>query len=109
METIFLNKESSKTNESYKFVVSLQQRLDLKNSDKFIALQNLYVYYKQKTMRQQYKNIKLKIVAPTWTNDFELPDGSYSVSVIQDYIEYIRKTRNINRDSWHLYLHEQSQ
>lgn len=60
-------------------------------------------------MRQQYKNIKLKIVAPTWTNDFELPDGSYSVSVIQDYIEYIRKTRNINRDSWHLYLHEQSQ
>ena len=46
METIFLNKESSKTNESYKFVVSLQQRLDLKNSDKFIALQNLYVYYK---------------------------------------------------------------
>ena len=32
---------------------------------------------------------KLKIIAPTWNDKFELPDGSYSVSVIQDYIEYI--------------------
>ena len=36
------------------------------------------------------KNNKLKIIAPTW-NKFELPDGSYSVSDIQDYIEHIIK------------------
>ena len=34
----------------------------------------------------KYKN-KLKIVAPTWNDDFELLDGSYSVSDIQDYIK----------------------
>ena len=30
-------------------------------------------------------------MAPTWNDEFELPDGSYSVSDIQDYIEYIIK------------------
>ena len=42
-------------------------------------------------IRKQYKNNKLKTIAPTWNDKFELPDGSYSVSDIQDYIEYIIK------------------
>ena len=37
------------------------------------------------------KNSKLKISAPTWNEEFELPDGSYSISHIQDYFEYIFK------------------
>ena len=32
-----------------------------------------------------YKNIKFKISAPAWNKEFEWPDGSYSVSDIQDY------------------------
>ena len=40
-------------------------------------------------MRQQYKNNNIKIIAPTWNDEFELPDVLYSVSDIQDYIEYI--------------------
>ena len=44
-------------------------------------------------IRKQYKNNKLKIIAPTWNDEFQLPDGSYSVSHIQDYIEYIIKKR----------------
>ena len=40
-------------------------------------------------MRQQYKHNKLTIMALTWNDDFELPDGSYSVSDIQDYTEHI--------------------
>ena len=31
------------------------------------------------------------MIAPTWNDKFELSDGSYSVSDIQDYIEYIIK------------------
>ena len=38
METIFMNTESSKTNEPLKFVLNLSQRLDLKSSNKHIAL-----------------------------------------------------------------------
>ena len=44
-----------------------------------------------KIIRQQYKNNKLKIIAPTFDDEFELPGGSYSVSDIQGYIEYIMK------------------
>ena len=31
------------------------------------------------------------MIAPTWNDEFKLPDGSYSVSDIQDYIKYIIK------------------
>ena len=44
-----------------------------------------------RNIRKQYKNNKLNIAAPTWNDEFELPDSSYSVSDIQDCTEYIIK------------------
>ena len=38
-----------------------------------------------------YNNNKFKISAPAWSEEFELPDGSHSISHIQDYFEYILK------------------
>ena len=40
-----MNTENSKTNEPYKFVLNLSQRLDFKNSDKHVTLQNLSIYF----------------------------------------------------------------
>ena len=37
-------------------------------------------------------------MAPTWNQEFKLPDGSYSVSDIQDYLEYILKKHGENMD-----------
>ena len=91
METIFMNTENSKTNEPHKFVLNLSQRLDLRSSNKLVAFQNLPIYYTWKNIIKQYKNNKLKMIAPTWNDEFELPERSYSVSDIQDYIEYIIK------------------
>ena len=31
----------------------------------------------------EYKNSKFKISAPMWNDKFELPDGSYSVSMLR--------------------------
>ena len=45
----------------------------------------------EKNIRKHYKNNKLKIIAPTWNYELESTDGCYSVSDIQDYIEYINK------------------
>ena len=81
MTTIFMNTDNNKTNELHKFVLNLSQ-----SSDKHVAFQNLSIYYTRKNIRKQYKN-KFKIIAPTWNDEFELPDGSYSISDIQDYIE----------------------
>ena len=91
METILMNTENSKTNEPHKFALNLSQRLDLRSTDKHIALQNLSVHYTWKNIRKQYKNNKVKIIPPTWNDEFELPDGSHSVSDIQEYTEYIIK------------------
>ena len=91
MEMIFRNTENSKTNEPHEFALNVSLRLDLRNLNKQVALQNISVYYNRKNNRQRYKSNKLKRLPPTWNGEFELPDGSYSVLGIQDYIEYIIK------------------
>ena len=83
--------ENSKTSQPHKFALHLSQRLELRISDKHDALQNLSIYCTWKNLRKQYKNNKLKMIAPTWNDKFELSDGSYFVSDIQDYIEFIIK------------------
>ena len=74
METIFMNMENSKTNEPHKFFLNFPERLDLKSSHKHVTLQNLPIRYTWKSTRKQYKNNKLKIITPTWNDEFELPD-----------------------------------
>ena len=37
------------------------------------------------------KNNKFKISASPWNEEFELPDGSYSILDIQQYFKYILK------------------
>ena len=53
--------------------------------------QILVFFIHGKMQKKSYKNNKFKISAPTWNGEFELPDGSYSISDIQDYFEYILK------------------
>ena len=41
---------------------------------------NLSIYYTWKNIKSAYNNNKFKIFAPTWNDQFDLSDGSYSVS-----------------------------
>ena len=86
---ILMNAEYSKTNKSYQFVRNLPQRIHLRISNNYVALQDFSISYTWENIRKQYKNNKLKIIAPICDEEFELPDGSYSVSDIQDSVEYI--------------------
>ena len=81
-----MNTENSKTNEPHKFVLNLSQRLGLRNSNKHVALQNSSTYYTWKNIKKQCKNNKLKIIARTLDDEFELPDGSNSMPDIPEYI-----------------------
>ena len=93
METIFMNTKNSKTNEPNRFKYDLIDKLDLKNPNKNTALGSLSIYYTWKNVKSTYNNNnnKFKISAPTWNETFDLPDGSYNIPKIQDYIEYIIK------------------
>ena len=85
-----MNTENSKTNESHRFRLDLTDKLNLKNPNKNMALANLSIYYTWKNIKSEYKN-KFKISAPTWNDTFDLPDGSYLISDIQDYFEFVIK------------------
>ena len=84
-----MNAENSKTNEPHRFRLSLADNLKIPNKN--IALGNFSIYYPWKNIKSAYKNNKFKISAPTWNDTFDLPDGSYSISDIQDYFEFIIK------------------
>ena len=58
---------------------------------KTLALANLSIYYTWKNIKSEYNNNKFKISAPTWNGTFDLPDGSCSITDIQDYFEFIIK------------------
>ena len=91
METTFMNTLNSKANDSNKFIYQFTDKLSLKNPNKNMALANLSIYYAWKNTKSENNNNKFKISSPTWNDEFNLPDGSYSVSNIQDYFEYIIK------------------
>ena len=72
-------------------IYQFADKLNLKNLNKNIALINLSIYYTWRNIKSTYNNNKFKISAPTWNDTFDLPDGSYSISDIQDYFEFIIK------------------
>ena len=94
-----MNSENSKTSEPLVLILRITDKLDLRRGEKTIALSNLTIYYTWKNIKSSYNNNKFKILAPTWNDKFELPDGSYSVSDIQDYFEYILKNHGENIDN----------
>ena len=106
MDTIFMNSENSKTSEHNVLVLKLTDKLDLRRGQKTIALSNLSICYTWKNVKSSYNNNKFKISAPTWSEEFELPDGSYSVSDIQDYFEYILKkhSESVDNPSIRMYI-----
>ena len=91
MDTIFMNSENSKTSEPHILKLNLTEKLDLRVDKKVIALSNLCIYYTWNNIKSSYNNNKFKMSALTWNEEFTLPDGSYSISDIQDYFEYIFK------------------
>ena len=99
METFCMNTKNSKTNESHRFKKNLIDKLDLKNPNKNMALANLCIYYTWKNAKSIYKNNQFKISAPTWNETFHLPDGSYDISAIQNYLEYIIKKHETIADT----------
>ena len=106
MDTIFMNSENSKTLEHYVLVRKLSDKLDLRRGQKTVALSNLCIYYTWNYVKSSYNNNKFKISDPTWSKEFELPDGSYSVSDIQDYFEYILKkhSESVDNPSIRMYI-----
>ena len=99
METFFMNTKNSGNNEPNRFKYKLIDKLNLKNPNKNMALASLSIYYTWKNVKSIYKNNKFKISAPTWNETFDLPDGSYDIPAIQNYLEYLIKKHETITDT----------
>ena len=108
MDTLFMNSENSKTPKPHILTLKLAKKLDIRIDEKIIALSKLCIYYTWKNIKSSYNSNKFKISAPTWNDEFELPDESYSVSDIQDYFEYILKKHgeDIDKPSLQIYVNK---
>ena len=101
METIFENRENIKTSEPHKFVLHLSQRLDVRKSNKHVALQNLFICFTWKNIKKKhYKNNNLEIIAPTWNDELEF------CQIFKIILNISLKTWNINNNSSYSYLHQ---
>ena len=86
-----MNSENSKTSDTNsRLLFKLTDKIDLRTKGKYIALWNPSIYYTWKNTKKSFKN-EFKISAALWNEEFELPDGSYSISDIHHYFEYIFK------------------
>ena len=108
MDTIYMNSDNSKSFKPHILTLKITNKLDLRLGEKVIALSNLSIYYTWKNIKSSYNNNKFKISTPARNDEFELPDGSYSVSDIQDYFEYILKkhAEDIGKPSVQIYVNE---
>ena len=86
-----MNTENNGTNDAHRFKLDLGDKLNLKNTSKYVGLANLSIHYTWKNIKSKYNNNKFKISASTWNDTFDLPDGSYPIDYIQNYFEYIIK------------------
>ena len=84
MDTILITCENSKAYGPHWVFLNVSDKINLKRSDEYVALSNVSIYYSWKNIKKSYKNNKFKISALTLNEEFELPNGSYSVWDIQD-------------------------
>ena len=84
MNTRLVNYKNKKISDPHRLLLSLPDKINLKRSDKYVALSNLGMYYAWKNIKKKsYKNNTFKISASTWNEEFELSDRSCSISDIR--------------------------
>ena len=60
-----MNSEKRKTSDPHRILLNLWDKINLKRSDKYVALSNLSIYYAWRNIKKSYKNNKFKTSAPT--------------------------------------------
>ena len=55
MDTIFMNSGNSKTSDPHRLLLNLSDKINLKRSDKYVALSNLMIYYTWKNLKNIQK------------------------------------------------------
>ena len=68
--TMLMNSVNIKTSGSHRLLLNVSDKINLKRSEKYVALANLNIWYTWKNIKKSYKNNKFKISASTWNEEF---------------------------------------
>ena len=100
-----MNLKNSKTSKPHILKLKLGDKLDLRIGEKVIALSNLSIYYTWKNIKSSYNNNKFKISAPTWNEEFTLPDDliRYQIFRIISNI-FLKSTKKIQINHQYRYM-----
>ena len=97
MDTIFMNSENCKTFARHVLILKLTDKFEEVKKVLLYQILVFTIHGKTETKKISYNNNKFKMSALT-KDEFELPDGSCSLSDIQDYCENIKKKKSENID-----------
>ena len=97
MDTIFINTENDKTSESNRFRLYFTDKLDLRRKQT-IALANFSIYYMWENIKSSYNNNKFRISGPTWSETFDLPDGSYEIKIFRIILKLINNHEKVEKN-----------
>ena len=75
MDTTYYEFKSRKTSASHRLILNLTDKMNLKRSDKYVALSNLSIYFTWKDVKRFSKNKKFNISTPTLNEKINLPHG----------------------------------
>ena len=78
MDTIFMNSKNSELSDLHRLLLNITDKINLKSSDKYVALSNLSIYYTGKNI----KNIKIADLK------YQLRYGMTSLNYPMDHILY---------------------
>ena len=71
MDTIFINSQNSETSDLLRILLNLSERINLKRSDKYVALSNLIIHYIHgKIQKSHAVTINLKYLSQRGMNNF---------------------------------------
>ena len=80
MDSIFMYSQNSKTTDPHRLLLNLTDKINLKRSDKYIALSNPSIYYTWMDIKKSYKkNINLK---------YQLQNGMKNLSYLIYHLLY---------------------
>ena len=79
MDTIFMNSENSKTSDPHRLLLNLLDEINLKKSDKYLALSNLTIYHTWKNIKNCTRTINLI---------YQLQHGIKNLNYQMDHILY---------------------
>ena len=75
MDAIFMNSKNIKASESHIVLLNLEDKINLKKKDQYVALLNPSMYYTWKNIENSNENNRFKLSSATWSEKLGPFDG----------------------------------